>query len=126
MVIDVRQASEFAAGHVPGSHHIGAGELPSMLDRLPRDRPIATICASGYRASVAASILRAAGFERVSAVHGGVSDWEAHGYPLEYGGAPGRVASGGGPTGEAGGGPAGEAGGPGLDSTAAVGEAHAH
>ena len=65
-VIDVRQPSEYEAGHVPGSTHIGAGELPAMLDRLPRDRPIATICASGYRSSVAASMLRAAGFEDVA------------------------------------------------------------
>jgi hydroxyacylglutathione hydrolase len=89
-VIDVRQAAEFEAGHVPGSVHIGAGELPAMLDELPRDRPIATICASGYRSSVAASLLRVAGFERVAAVStGGVPTWEARGYPIEYGGADG-------------------------------------
>jgi len=88
LVIDVRQASEYEAGHVPGSRHIGAGELPSVLDGLPRDRPIATICASGFRASIAASMLRVAGFERVSAVRGGVDDWEARGYPLEFGGVP--------------------------------------
>ena len=39
--------------------------MPERLAELPRDRPIATICASGYRSSVAASLLRAAGFERV-------------------------------------------------------------
>ena len=92
VVIDVRQASEYEAGHVPGSLHIGAGELPARLDELPRDRPIATICASGYRASVAASMLRAAGFGRVSSVRGGVEDWEARGYPLEYGGPAGDAA----------------------------------
>jgi hydroxyacylglutathione hydrolase len=85
LVIDVRQASEFEAGHVPGSRHIGAGELPAVLDELPRDRPIATICASGYRSSVAASMLRAAGFSRVSAVTAGLPLWEARGYPVEYG-----------------------------------------
>ena len=84
-VIDVRQPSEYEAGHVPGSTHIGAGELPVMLDRLPRDRPIATICASGYRSSVAASMLRAAGFEDVAPVANGLPTWEAHGFPVEYG-----------------------------------------
>jgi len=84
-VVDVRQPSEYEAGHVPGSLHIGAGDLPDMLDRLPRDRPIATICASGYRSSVAASLLRAAGFTRVAAVGGGIDEWSAHGYPLDYG-----------------------------------------
>ena len=85
IVIDVRQADEYEAGHVPGSLHIGAGDLPETLDRLPRDRPIATICASGYRSSVAASLLRAAGFDHVALVPGGVPDWAAHGYPLDYG-----------------------------------------
>jgi hydroxyacylglutathione hydrolase len=85
LVIDVRQPSEYEAGHVPGSLPIGAGELPDRLDQLPRDRPIATICASGYRASVAASLLRAAGFERVAWVAPGVPTWQAHGYPVAYG-----------------------------------------
>lgn len=85
VVIDVRQPSEYEAGHVPGSLHIGAGALLDVLDRLPRDRTIATICASGYRSSVAASLLRSAGFERVASVSGGVPDWEAHGLPLDYG-----------------------------------------
>jgi hydroxyacylglutathione hydrolase len=86
LVIDVRQASEFKAGHVPGAVPIGAGDLPDRLDSLPRDRPIATICASGYRASVAASLLRAAGFPRVAWVAGGVPTWESAGYPVAYGG----------------------------------------
>ena len=84
-VIDVRQASEYEAGHVPGAVHIGAGELPDRLDALPRDREIATVCASGYRSSVAASLLRARGFERVAAVRGGIPDWEARGNPVAYG-----------------------------------------
>jgi hydroxyacylglutathione hydrolase len=85
LVIDVRQASEYEAGHVPGAMPIGAGDLADRLDELPRDRPIATICASGYRASVGASLLRAAGFERVAWVAGGVPTWQARGFPTEYG-----------------------------------------
>jgi len=85
LVIDVRQASEYEAGHVPGSMHIGAGELPDRLAELPRDRPLATICASGYRSSVAASLLRQAGFNDVSWVAGGVPTWEAGGLPLDRG-----------------------------------------
>jgi hydroxyacylglutathione hydrolase len=85
VLIDVRQPTEFADGHVPGALPIGAGELPDRLDQLPRDRPIATICASGYRSSVAASLLRAAGFEHVAWVSGGVPSWRALGLPLEHG-----------------------------------------
>ncbi len=117
LVIDVRQPSEYEAGHLPGALAIGAGDLPDVLDRLPRDRPIATICASGYRASVAASILRAAGFARVSWVAGGVPTWASHGFPLEYGGAGAGAGSG---AGEwlASGRPSGDA--------AAHAEAHSH
>jgi hydroxyacylglutathione hydrolase len=85
LLIDVRQPSEYEAGHVPGAVSIGAGDLPDRLDTLPRDRPIATICASGYRSTVAASLLRAAGFEDVSWVTGGVPTWAARGLPVAYG-----------------------------------------
>lgn len=85
LVIDVRQPSEFEAGHLPTALAIGAGDLGDRLDELPRDRPIATICASGYRSSVAASLLRAAGFERVAWVSEGVPAWEARGFPVVHG-----------------------------------------
>jgi hydroxyacylglutathione hydrolase len=85
LVIDVRQATEFAAGHVPGSVHIRGGDLPNRLGGLPRDRPIATICASGYRSSVAASLLRRAGFADVAWVAAGVPAWQAGGRLVETG-----------------------------------------
>ena len=85
-VIDVRQAAEFDAGHVPGAVHIGAGALPERLDELPRDRPIAVMCASGYRASVASSILRTAGFSRVDWVSDGFDGWADAGLVAESGG----------------------------------------
>ena len=90
VLIDVRQASEYEAGHVPGAWHINAGSLPDRLAALPRDRPIATMCAAGFRASIAASLLRAAGFDRVSWVDAGVPAWEAAGHAIETGDAPGR------------------------------------
>jgi hydroxyacylglutathione hydrolase len=89
LVIDVRQASEFVAGHVPGSVHIRGGDLPSRLSDLPRDRPIATICASGYRSSIAASLLRRAGFQDVSWVANGLPSWQSCGLPVERGDASG-------------------------------------
>jgi hydroxyacylglutathione hydrolase len=84
-VIDVRQATEYASSHVPGSIHVAAGDLPARLADLPRDRPIAAICGSGYRASVAASLLAASGFERVAWVADGVPAWKAAGLPVERG-----------------------------------------
>jgi hydroxyacylglutathione hydrolase len=92
-VIDVRQATEYASGHVPGSVHMGAGALQDRLGDLPRDRPIATICASGYRSSVAASLLRAAGFRDVSWVADGLPAWAARGHPVEMGAGAGSGAA---------------------------------
>jgi hydroxyacylglutathione hydrolase len=88
LVIDVRQADEYSAGHIPGSVHLTAGSLPDRLDELPHDRPIVTICASGVRASIAASILRSAGFDDVSWVSSGVPAWRAAGYPVVRGERP--------------------------------------
>jgi len=88
LVLDVRQAGEYADGHVPGSVHLTGGSLPDRLDELPRERPIAVICASGYRSSVAASLLRRAGFRNVSWVANGVPAWRAQGYPIERGEVP--------------------------------------
>jgi hydroxyacylglutathione hydrolase len=88
LVVDVRQASEFAEGHVAGAIHLYAGDLQDRLSELPRDRPLATMCASGYRSSVAASLLRRAGFTDVSWVADGIPSWEAAGLPTSRGSEP--------------------------------------
>lgn len=85
LVIDVRQASEYAEGHVPGAIHLNAGDLPDHLSELPMDRPVATVCRSGYRSAVAAGLLRRAGFRDVRAVCGGMPDWASAGYSVERG-----------------------------------------
>jgi len=87
LVVDVRQAGEFESGHVTEAWHVGAGDLLGRLQDLPRDRAIATVCAAGYRASIAASILDAAGFSNVSWVAGGMDAWLAQGLPVDRGGA---------------------------------------
>jgi hydroxyacylglutathione hydrolase len=92
LVIDVRQANEYEAGHVPGAIHITAGSLPDRLDELPRDHPIVTICAAGLRAGVAASVIRSNGFENVSWIASGVPAWRAHGHPVVRGPLPDRTA----------------------------------
>jgi hydroxyacylglutathione hydrolase len=91
LVIDVRQANEYEAFHIPGSVHIAAGSLPERLDELPRDHPIVTVCAAGLRAAVAASILRSSGFEDVSWVASGVPAWRAQGHPTVRGDQPTRA-----------------------------------
>ncbi|MGE5280973.1 MAG: MBL fold metallo-hydrolase [Chloroflexota bacterium] len=75
-VLDVRNASEYESGHIPGSLHIPYGELLGRLDEVPRDRPVATICKAGKRSGLAASILQREGFEGVMHVsRGNAATW---------------------------------------------------
>jgi hydroxyacylglutathione hydrolase len=82
-ILDVRQPAEWHAGHVPGAHHISAGELPGQLEAVPRDKPVAVYCGSGYRSSVAASLLRRSGHRYVYNVIGGFTAWKAKQFPVE-------------------------------------------
>jgi hydroxyacylglutathione hydrolase len=80
-LIDVREKDEHDAGFIPGSLHIPFRLLRAAAGELPRDRPIVTICESGARAAVAASVLAAAGIEARPVLDGGIPDWEKLGHP---------------------------------------------
>lgn len=88
-ILDVREAAEYDAGHIPGSvlrtwHDIG--ELPDELDA---QRPIAVICGSGQRAATAASlVVRHGGEHVVHVVDGGVPKWGRLGHRLERSASP--------------------------------------
>jgi hydroxyacylglutathione hydrolase len=79
VVLDVRQPQEWAAGHIPGALHITGAELPARMDEVPQGRPVATICGSGYRSSVAASLLQQRGYRDVVNVLGGMEAWRRAG-----------------------------------------------
>ncbi len=86
VVLDVRDASEFADGHIPGAVHIPYGDLGERLGELPADQPIAAICSGGKRSGLAASILQREGFDQVIHVgRGGVGTWKRSGRPMESG-----------------------------------------
>jgi glyoxylase-like metal-dependent hydrolase (beta-lactamase superfamily II)/rhodanese-related sulfurtransferase len=83
-VVDVRNPAEQEEGVVPGAVPIA---LPSLLDRLGEldpNRPTVVYCAGGYRSSIAASLLRAHGFERVADILGGFEAWRAADLPIEH------------------------------------------
>ncbi len=81
-ILDVRQQREWDQGHIPEkSLHVFLGDLPQHLEELPRDKELWTICASGYRASTAASLLDRAGMRVRLVARGGVPEWAAHCYP---------------------------------------------
>ncbi|WP_248841294.1 rhodanese-like domain-containing protein [Frankia sp. AgKG'84/4] len=75
VVLDVRNAGERALGAIDGSLHIPLAELTRRLAEVPADRPVVVHCAGGYRSSVAASALRAAGHQDVSDLLGGYTAW---------------------------------------------------
>ena len=86
LIIDVRQRSEFLAGHVSGALNIELGELQDHLDGLPRELPIVAICAAGMRATIANSILLRDGRQDARVVDGlGTNQWIADGYPSTTG-----------------------------------------
>ena len=83
-VLDVRDETEWRSGHIPGSQHIHVGDLMRHLHEVPLDRPIATICRTGHRAQIAASIIAAMGRETIAVQRGGVPNWIAHTLPTDY------------------------------------------
>jgi rhodanese-related sulfurtransferase len=84
LIVDIRQAPEFAAGHIPGALHV---ELGSVKDaELPKRVPLTVMCGHGERAMSAASILEAGGYRELTVVLGGPSDWASSaGRTLETG-----------------------------------------
>ncbi len=85
LILDVRNAAEYAGEHIPGSLHIPYGDLAERFDELPRDRSIAAICRGGKRSGLGASILQRAGFADVVHVGQGVGVWRNGGHPVESG-----------------------------------------
>ena len=78
VVLDVRGPGEWDAGHIEGSVHIPLPELASRLNEVPAERELVVTCRSGYRSSIAASLLRARGFSAVTDLRGGFLAWDAH------------------------------------------------
>jgi hydroxyacylglutathione hydrolase len=82
-IVDVRSPREWENGHVPGARHIFLPELRKRVDELDRSNPTAVYCGSGYRASIATSILKPAGFEKLWNVPGSWEAWKKAKLPVE-------------------------------------------
>jgi hydroxyacylglutathione hydrolase len=80
-LIDVRERDERDSGYIAGSRNIPYRLLALGTADLPEDRPLVTICDSGPRAAIAASILSARGLDARAVVDGGVGSWQATGKP---------------------------------------------
>jgi len=75
-VLDVREPHERDEGYIPGSRNIPYRLVREWADDLQGGRPVVTICSSGPRAGVAASVLAASGVDARPVLHGGVPDWD--------------------------------------------------
>jgi hydroxyacylglutathione hydrolase len=75
VLLDVRNAGELEAGYLPGSRHIPLAELRRRLGEVPAGRTVVVYCASGWRSSTAASLLRRAGHADVADLLGGFTAW---------------------------------------------------
>jgi hydroxyacylglutathione hydrolase len=82
-IVDVRSPREWENGHVPGARHIFLPELRKRIGEIDRSKPTAVYCGSGYRASIATSILKPAGFEKLWNVPGSWEAWKKARLPVE-------------------------------------------
>jgi hydroxyacylglutathione hydrolase len=79
-LLDVREADERDEGHIPGSQHLPYRTARAAAEAgLLNGRPVVTICESGPRAAIAASVLQAVGVDARPVLGGGVTDWQARG-----------------------------------------------
>lgn len=87
IVIDVREPSEYDAGHVPGAVHIPLGEVPERVAEIPGHEPVYLICALGGRSLRAAEHLAGLGHQVIN-VAGGTKAWIDAGHPTVSGDSP--------------------------------------
>lgn len=87
VVIDVCEASEYAAGHVTGAKHIPLAQLANQLPGVVKNKelPVIFVCQSGMRSNSAARIAKGLGYQKAQSLGGGLSSWRAASLPVEKG-----------------------------------------
>jgi rhodanese-related sulfurtransferase len=79
-LLDVRATNEFQTRHIQGAFNIPAPDVRYRCERMSKTKPIALICSTGHRSSLAAALLKQRGFKDVSNVAGGMTGYSAAGY----------------------------------------------
>jgi molybdopterin/thiamine biosynthesis adenylyltransferase/rhodanese-related sulfurtransferase len=85
LLLDVREQDEWSEGHLPHALHVPRGNLESRVEALVPDksREVVIYCAAGARSAFAAKSLGELGYENVSSMIGGFTDWKRNGYAFE-------------------------------------------
>jgi phage shock protein E len=81
--LDVRERSEWDVTHIPSTTLLPLGQVASLVDKLPKDKPIIVVSATDDRSDQARDIIKQAGLLNVTSMAGGIGAWRLQGYPLE-------------------------------------------
>jgi rhodanese-related sulfurtransferase len=86
-LVDVREESEWANGHLPGAIHLGKGIIERDIEqRVPAtDTKLILYCGGGFRSALAADNLQKMGYTNVISMDGGVREWREKGYEMVKG-----------------------------------------
>ncbi len=84
VILDVRSAGEYNAGHIPGAINIEYRQLPQRLNELPtaKGQPIVVYCETGVRATIANATLKTAGYTPIFQLTGHMKAWRTKGFPI--------------------------------------------
>lgn len=82
LLIDVRQPSEYASGHIPNAINIPLRNLTENLNKIPKDRPVILYCTTGYRTAMGVMSLQMLGYSNVRGFPPSIQGWKAAGEPL--------------------------------------------
>ncbi len=84
ILVDTREDSEWAAGHIPGAIHLGKGVIERDIEKtIPDpDAPIVLYCGGGFRSALAADNLQKMGYKNVISMDGGWRGWTEAGFPV--------------------------------------------
>ena len=84
ILVDVREESEWARGHLPGAIHLGKGIIERDIEQRVPDRsaPLVLYCGGGFRSALAADNLQKMGYTKVLSMDGGWRGWSEAGFPI--------------------------------------------
>ena len=83
VILDVREQSEYDAGHIAGVKLIPMNSVANRLNEIPKDKPVIVTCRSGNRSGQVTEYLRTQGYSNVHNMIGGINAWQQAGYPVE-------------------------------------------
>jgi rhodanese-related sulfurtransferase len=85
VLVDVREESEFVAGHIPGAVHLGKGVIERDIEAKIPDpaTPLVLYCGGGFRSALAADAIQKMGYTNVISMDGGWRGWTEKGLPVE-------------------------------------------